>query len=121
MGRGSSKSIMSENKHWILTPKTKKIKEVSLMEWARWFEVGKNKIIKQEIIKGQHVSTVFMGIDHNFSTHGGTPILFETMIFKGKGKYKDYQDRYSTYKEALEAHSKLVKEIKNNHANKLRT
>ena len=99
-----------ENKHWIL--ENKKPKEVSLIEWAEWFETSKDRFIKQTTIDGQQVSTVFLGIDHNFSIHSGTPILFETMIFDGKGKYKDYQDRYSTYNEALEAHNKLIREIK---------
>ena len=44
------------------------------------------------------VSTVFLGIDHQFGY--GKPLLFETMIFGGKND--GYQTRYSTWEEAVE-------------------
>jgi hypothetical protein len=48
------------------------------------------------------VSTVFLGLDHNFG-FGRKPLLFETMIFGGK--HDQYQERYSTYKEAEKGHA----------------
>jgi len=50
------------------------------------------------------VSTIFLGIDHNFG--GGKPLVFETMIFGGK--HDLYQERYSTYEEAIEGHKRAV-------------
>jgi hypothetical protein len=51
------------------------------------------------------VSTIFLGLDHNFSGEGD-PILFETMIF---GDLEDaYQTRCSTWAEAERMHQKAV-------------
>ena len=46
------------------------------------------------------VSTVFLGLDHAFD--GGTPLLFETMIFGGE--HDEYQERYATWDEAEAGH-----------------
>ena len=54
------------------------------------------------------VSTVFLGLDHSFG--GGTPILFETMIFGGE--YDDYQERYHTLEEAQVGHEKAISLVK---------
>lgn len=72
-----------------------KVDDVS--EWAR--EYNNNKIIEHTKINDILISTAFLGIDHSM---GKIPILFETMIFGGK--YDDYQDRYSTYEEAIKGH-----------------
>jgi len=81
--------------------------EPDLLKWAKWFET-KERIIKQENVKGKMVSTVFLGIDHNFYNEG-KPILFETMIF---GDGQEYQERCSTWEEAEEQHKKAVKSLK---------
>lgn len=49
------------------------------------------------------VSTVFLGINHNF--FDGAPLLFETMIF---GSDLEYQTRGSTYREALAMHQEGI-------------
>lgn len=46
-----------------------------------------------------HISTVFLGLDHNF-WGGGKPIVFETMIFGGQ--HLQYQTRYCEWDEAEE-------------------
>lgn len=51
------------------------------------------------------VSTVFLGLDHNFFG-GGPPILWETMVFGGP--HDTAQRRYSSAKDALEGHQKTV-------------
>lgn len=53
------------------------------------------------------VSTVFLGIDHNFSPTG-SPVLYETMIFAGKSWSDEYQRRYHTRAEAIEGHDYAV-------------
>ena len=50
------------------------------------------------------VSTVFLGIDHNFC--GGAPLLFETMIFGGP--HDQEMQRYSTWDEAENGHEQMV-------------
>ncbi len=52
-----------------------------LLEWAAGFE--KTDVhVADETISGITISTVFLGIDHNFLPTG-SPLLFETMIFGG--------------------------------------
>ena len=62
------------------------------------------KRVDETFINDVHISTVFLGMDHSFG--GGTPVLFETMIFGGK--LNDYQWRYTTWDEAIEGHQKAV-------------
>jgi len=53
------------------------------------------------------VSTVFLGIDHDYFS-SGPPMLFETMVFF-KGTYNECNCyRYSTWEEAEECHKQIV-------------
>lgn len=73
-----------------------------LDRWGEWFEdISNRKLFKTEI-NGVRISTVFLGIDHNWSGIG-QPILFETMIFKGSS-CEDYMERYCTYDQAHAGH-----------------
>lgn len=97
------------NNHFILNGK--KIKKVPLMVWAKWIETHrKEKILKQtRLWNGKWVSTVFLGIDYNFSL-SGRPILFETMVFPAPGNYREIDmNRYRTYEEAIKGHELMVK------------
>lgn len=77
------------------------------LEWARWFEKAENRRVKQEeVAPGVSVSTMFLGIDHNF-VPGGDHLLFETMIFGGPRH--GYQERYSTWLEAEQGHADAVR------------
>lgn len=56
------------------------------------------------------ISTVFLGLDHQFGDEG-PPLIFETMIFL-KGNYRDlYCDRYSTYDQAEAGHAETVHRV----------
>lgn len=60
---------------------------------------------------GKWVSTVWLGLDHNFSP-SGPPIIFETMVFSAAppnslGKDID-QTRYATEAEAHAGHEEMV-------------
>lgn len=92
-------------KHYIL--KDKKLVEVDLMTWAKFFEED-DRIVGNFKFNQVMVSTVFLGIDHSFGQ--GPPLLFETMIFGGK--HDQYMDRYSTYKEAERGHKKAIALVK---------
>jgi len=93
------------------------IEIVSLMEWAKWFEESKDRFVKQDKVNGFFVSTVFLGLDHNF-TDSGAPILFETMVFDENrkndyGSHPDiYSERFRTKEEAILNHDKLVADLK---------
>jgi len=71
----------------------------SMTEWATDF---KHEHVANTSKGGIRVSTVFLGLDHNWGS--GPPLLFETMIFGGQ--YDQEQWRYSTWKEAEEGHKK---------------
>jgi len=104
--------------------KGKKIVECAdLFEWAEWFEESKNRIIKQETLNnGLEVSTIFLGLNHNFSGKG-KPVLFETMVFEPLKKGEEfrnglYQERCSTRKKAKEMHKRIFEKFKNYKKNK---
>lgn len=75
-----------------------------LLAWARWYETADRHAGQTDIL-GVAVSTVFLGIDHNFS-FSGQPILFETMVFGGA--HDGDQERYCTWAEAEEGHLRWV-------------
>lgn len=75
-----------------------------VVEWAKLFE-RKNRTIAFNEIDGVRVSTVFLGIDHSYGD--GEPLLFETMVFGGD--HDGFCDRYSTKKEAVKGHKRVVK------------
>lgn len=79
---------------------------ISLQAWGEWMEKA-NRHIGDKTKRGVRISTVFLGLDHNFS--GNTPILFESLIFGGESD--GYMQRYSTINKAREGHKQLVKRV----------
>lgn len=70
----------------------------------------KYKIIKQtELPNKKWVSTVWLGLDHNYKA-SGEPLIFETMVFPKKGDYGDLDcERYSTEDQAKKGHEIMCK------------
>ncbi len=87
----------------ILEGKTPKVVD-DVIEWAKWFETADRHVAQTELPNGVRVSTVFLGLDHNFG--GGEPILFETMIFGGE--HDGCQERYFTWEEAEVGHKQAL-------------
>jgi hypothetical protein len=86
---------------YILDENNKPVKSVSIMEAAEWLEKNpERKAVKQEHIGDIFISTVFLGLDHAWDSD--IPVLWETMIFGGE--HDQYQDRYTSYEDALEGH-----------------
>ncbi len=85
--------------------KDKEPEQAPMDVWVRWIIYSENKTVQLTKIQDVKVSTVFLGIDHAFGY--GNPILFETMIFGGK--HDQYQERYSTWDEAVNGHHKACK------------
>lgn len=91
------------------------VKCETLREWANWMENGNRKIIQETIYprfwpffgKSAWVSTVFLGLDHNF--FGGPPLLFETMAFGGT--LDQHANRCSTYNQAVEMHHRICMDV----------
>jgi hypothetical protein len=88
--------------------------EPDLHTWAQWFETA-NRHIGDDYLLGDadhedvRVSTVFLGIDHNFHL-AGEPVLFETKIFGGE--HDQWQYRYSTKEQAVAGHAKALAWVK---------
>lgn len=59
-------------------------------------------------INGHRVSTVFLGLDHNY-TGRGPPVLFETMIFGPDSLAETDMWRYCTWDEAEAGHKNAVR------------
>lgn len=55
------------------------------------------------------VSTVWLGIDHNFSGRG-EPLVWETMVF-GDCDFDQELVRYSTEQDALEGHRRIMSDL----------
>ena len=91
-------------KYWVLDAGRKPVR-AELQEWGRYFESNDRIVAKTGISIGSvTVSTVFLGIDHGNGK--GPPLLFETMIFGGK--HDGWQDRCSTWDEAVAMHQRAV-------------
>lgn len=87
----------------------------NLYKWAQQIEdmskIKGGKHVANEVINGKRISTVWLGLDHQWMD-GGKPLIFETMVFNDGGFSELYMDRYSTWQEAEEGHAKAVKWVK---------
>lgn len=92
---------------------------ISLREYSRGFADLLHKWVRKTYLfdlaredrPSAEVSTVFLGIDHNFgmSTHQQ---LFETMVFSEHDNYlSDYCERYPTVESAQLGHEEIVHEV----------
>lgn len=93
------------NDHYILNDDGTITTVPDLLTWARAFEKSSRQIANDQLPENVRVSTIFLGIDHNFALDG-PPLLFETMIFGGP--HDQYQDRYATKEEAIAGHAKAL-------------
>lgn len=84
-----------------------------LLEWAKDFENTQGRIVRQETLpnNGYFVSTVWLGIDHNYGFNG-PPLIFETMVKHPSGEWENYQERYSTENDAILGHLRAVEEYR---------
>ncbi len=81
-----------------------------IMLWAKWIESANRTVARTEV-DGKMVSTVFLGLSHNFGIPGD-PILWETMIFNHDGSTEEYQERYSSKEDAMLGHDRAVESLK---------
>lgn len=100
----------------------KKPIEVSdLLLWGRWMEQN-DRHVSKDMVGRYRVSTVFLGLDHNYMDDG-EPILFESMVFDhGQSKsifgrtyfpsLDEYTRRWQTWDEAEAGHRAIVEKIK---------
>lgn len=82
-----------------------------VVAWGDWFATSKDRQIaddKDEDGGDVRVSTVFLGLDHNFGA-SGPPILYETMVFGGP--YDGSQERYATRDDAIAGHQRWCSRV----------
>jgi hypothetical protein len=92
--------------HFILVGR-EPVEEPNLLRWAMWMETADRhiKLTEQGDVR---VSTVFLGLDHNFFG-SKPPIFFETMAFVGDDTVGC--ERYSTWAEAEAGHVRWVAQV----------
>ena len=78
----------------------------------RWIELRGNAdytVVAQDVLPdGRFVSTVWLGLDHNFSGKG-PPLIFETRAFSPEGKALDAScRRYSSLAGARAGHAEAI-------------
>jgi hypothetical protein len=102
--------MFERRNHFFVIDADHNVRPVDTMEeWVHVFDVD-NNVVAQTGNDNIFVSTVFLGINHNFGFSEDTrPILFETMIFGGK--MDEYQHRYYTYDEAVAGHNMVCEEL----------
>lgn len=88
------------------------VQPASLDEWARFTSALGGRRIDSTEVGDFEVSTVFLGIDHQFGD--GPPLLFETMIFaKVVDSPLDQRCwRWSTRDQAVAGHARVVEALR---------
>src|SRR5439155_18615507 len=87
------------NEKYILNEAGNPVAEPDLQKWGEWLQTSPARHVGDDTIGPSRVSTVFLGLDHQFGE--GQPILWETMVFGGP--LKDEMDRCSGSREQAEA------------------
>jgi len=82
----------------------------SVLEWGQWMEENSRRVAFDKI-DDIEVSTVFLGLDHNWE-EDGDPLLFETMSFLPDDWGGMERWRYFTWEEAEAGHREMVDEVK---------
>lgn len=82
-----------------------------IIKWGMWIAERNNKVVQQDHVDDIFVSTVFLGLDHNWLDNG-PPILFETMVFN-KDRNELHCARYCTKTEAIEGHMAVMARVLN--------
>jgi hypothetical protein len=88
--------------NWVVTADGQPRHEPDLVAWANWMETADRTVACDTLDDGVRVSTVFLGTDHNWTSHG-PPILWETMIFGGP--HDEAMWRYASLDEAVAGHA----------------
>lgn len=79
------------------------------------------KMVKQDNVNNYFISTVWLGLNHNFkflftNNSQDGPVIFETMVFdsNASNRWTDIElQRYSTEEEALFCHQEFVEKYSN--------
>ncbi len=94
---------------YVLDPDGRPRPTRDVLAWGEWFERAneQRRIAFDDI--GAHISTVFIGLDHNH-TMVGPPLLYETLVFGGR--LDGEMERYSSRAEAVAGHKRMVARVR---------
>ena len=81
---------------------------ISSDEWCLRLRPEEQRVALDKL-EGSEVSTVWLGLDHQFYP-GGPPLIFETMVFGGP--LDEEMDRYSTLEQAVKGHADMVAKVR---------
>ncbi len=107
---------MEKMKYYILDEEHRVVEVEDMTTWGEWFNrIEARRVSYTKLGKtGYVVSTVFLGLDHNFlvTETGGNyqPIVFETMVFD-KDRNEMGCFRYTTWIEAIQGHETVVEQF----------
>ncbi len=102
-----------DNYYYILDENLEPVVVDDALRWGEWFQNADRHLAKTTI-EGIDVSTVFLGLNHDFMGEG-SPILWETMIFDTENQeplFDEYQERYASFDEARAGHERAVAFVK---------
>jgi hypothetical protein len=94
--------------HYLLNAMGDPVPCPDVLVWAQWFEVADRHLCDTKI-GDVRISTVFLGLDHNFGLYG-QPILWETLVFGGRFDGEMY--RYHTRLEATRGHEEMCDRVR---------
>jgi hypothetical protein len=78
------------------------------MEFNEGAEGWARKVVGETFVGNMRISTVFLGLDHNYRADG-PPLVFETMVFRmDEGDPAEWQQRYATWDVAAAGHAECV-------------
>ena len=80
-------------------------KEINIHIWHSLFSDQKYQTIEKTVVNKLFVSTIWLGLDHNYLGKGD-PLIFETCVFAEE--QSQIVGRYSTEEQAIEGHRKAV-------------
>jgi hypothetical protein len=98
--------LLNERPKYALLSENGEIVGCDLLTWAKSMEHGYRRIRQETLPGGYWLSTVFLGLNHNFNPYSEKPLWFETMIFRpprDKGT-SCYCEQFSTLEEAFQGH-----------------
>ena len=94
---------------YILDENKNPVRVANFQDFSEMFDnIEKRRVAFTDFGTHGSISTVFLGMDHAYGNNS-PPVLFESMIFGGP--YADTQERYCTYKEALEGHQRACQRM----------
>lgn len=97
--------MMRHPHYYILNDKREPVPVADVVAFGKWFETA-NRQVADSQIGSRRVSTIFLGIDHNFSSVGD-PIIWETMSFPDEQQWRCS----GTWEDAEAMHRRAVAEI----------